>query len=153
MAGVKLVYIASIWTIVTLTIPLLIAQEDWNEYTWILHIERLFFIVAITVPFDIRDAKTDSSDMLTLPMWIGVKKAKYAALILMTFCISFHLIFNYDMSFFLPVMITYTTAILLIYFSDKPHGDMYFSFGLEGIPILLIATALLEVFADSLFSA
>lgn len=143
MAGFKLIYIAAIWTLVTLTIPALIIGTKWDIELILHHIERFAFIAAITIPFDIRDAKTDTSDLLTLPMWIGIKKARNVALggIAFAILIQFFPGFNPQGPPW-PEMLAYAISGWLIFKSDENRPDMYFSFVIEGLPILLaIASA------------
>ena len=42
---------------------------------------RLFFILAITIPFDIRDLKYDKSNLKTLPIIFGASKARLIGLL------------------------------------------------------------------------
>ena len=40
-------------------------------------------IIAVTIPFDIRDLKYDSSSLATIPQKIGVRRTKYLGLMLL----------------------------------------------------------------------
>lgn len=153
LAGFKIIYIAAIWTVVTATIPLLLANELSGDYQILHHIERFAFILAITIPFDIRDARTDSTDLLTLPMWIGVARARNIALTAIAFVILLQLYPGYHTNIpWIEVSALLFTGYL-IHRSDQELPDMYFSFLLEGTPILLAAGTALNSFVLSSISS
>lgn len=144
MAGFKLFYIAAIWTIVTLTIPAMISKVDIDLALILHHFERVFFLIAITIPFDIRDARTDATDMLTLPMWLGTVGARNLALTCIAFVILLQLYPGYNAAGIPWTEVgVYLLTGYLVHRSDEELPDMYFSFVIEGLPILLaIATAI-----------
>lgn len=139
LAGFKLIHIAGVWTIVTLTIPAVMANQEISTNLILHHLERFAFIIAITIPFDIRDARTDSTDLLTLPMWLGVNGARNLALSAIAFVILLQLYPGYNVQG-IPwsEIIIYLLGGYLIHRSDEDLPDMYFSFLIEGLPILLI---------------
>lgn len=66
----KIFLIALVWSGVTVLLPAIHTGKPWNlnQITMLLA-ERFFFILAITVPFDIRDLDADQkADLKTLPM-------------------------------------------------------------------------------------
>ncbi len=66
----KIFLIALVWSGVTVLLPVIHTGKPWNpnQITMLLA-ERFFFILAITVPFDIRDLDADQkADLKTLPM-------------------------------------------------------------------------------------
>lgn len=137
LAGFKLIYIALIWVIVTETIPTVLSGGSTPLFTLLHHLERFAFIIAITIPFDIRDAQTDSTDLITLPMWLGEKKARNIAILAIAIVILLQFIpgfFNHQLWWNIGV---YTLGGILIYRSGRDLPDMYFSFWLEGLPVLL----------------
>lgn len=152
LAGVKLIYIALIWTAVTVTIPALIAHAEIDRNLILFHIERFAFVIALTIPFDIRDTKTDSTDLLTLPMWLGIMGARNVALTAMAFVILLQFYPGYN----LPTIPYGEVAVFLFggYLVHRSHQDlpdMYFSFAIEGLPILLAAQAIATAFVASSF--
>lgn len=144
LAGFKLVHIAAVWTLVTLTIPALISEEPYDTTLWLHHLERFAFIIAITIPFDIRDTKTDSTDLLTLPMWLGIAGARNVALSAIAFVILLQLYPGYNADG-IPwgEIAIYLAGGYLIHRSDRDLPDMYFSFLIEGLPVLLVLDLLI----------
>lgn len=152
LAGVKLVYIALIWTVVTVTIPALLAEEGIDKNLILLHIERFAFVIALTIPFDIRDTKTDSTDLLTLPMWLGIMGARNVALSAMAFVILLQFYPGYNLPD-VPYgeIAVYLFGGYLVHKTNEDLPDMFFSFAIEGLPILLAAQALAASFVTSSF--
>lgn len=149
MAGFKLIYIAAIWTFVTLTIPAVMSNASLSTFTILQHLERFLFLVAITIPFDIRDANSDSTDLLTLPMWIGIHKAKQVALLCMALVIGLQFLPAFQTISWFEIAV-YTLSGVLIWNSSENRSDMYFSLFIEGLPILLAITTLLWFGASSI---
>lgn len=83
LPGLKIFLIAICWSSLT-TLPLFTeAQVELNSAVIIYLIQKLLFVFAITIPFDIRDIKEDEfGNIITLPGKIGVKQSKALAQIL-----------------------------------------------------------------------
>lgn len=78
---VKILFVAVVWSMVTVFPPLLYNDVSLNSpNVWIVFIQRIFFVFAITVPFDIRDAEEDSNaGIITLAVLFGkIKTLKFA---------------------------------------------------------------------------
>lgn len=81
----KVFLISFIWTITTITLPL--AYVHYNIFDsnvlW-LFFERFLFLLAVTIPFDIRDLKKDQENgLITLPVSIGLKRSLYLSAVLL----------------------------------------------------------------------
>jgi len=79
--GLKLFLIAITWTGLTLYLPLFSADLNTSQQVLISGAQRFLFIIAITIPFDIRDAQFDLPELHTLPQVIGINNSKIIALI------------------------------------------------------------------------
>jgi 4-hydroxybenzoate polyprenyltransferase len=83
--GLKIFIIAVVWAGSTVLLPIFeIESPDINtisnQDTLILFLNRFLFILAITIPFDIRDLFQDNKYALkTIPILIGEKKSLYLA--------------------------------------------------------------------------
>ncbi len=154
LAGFKLIYIALIWTLVTVTIPAVMNHEPITNRLLLYHLERFAFIVALTIPFDIRDTKTDSTDLLTLPMWLGINGARNVALTAMAFVILLQFYPGYNGSEIpYPEILTYLFGGYLIHRSNRDLPDMFFSFWIEGLPFILALSVILSSFVPSFISS
>jgi len=135
--GLKLIIISFTWAGVTAGFPLFASNLLDSEGVWIVFIQRLMFVIAITIPFDIRDAQLDLPGLKTLPQIIGVGKSKVLAILLM-------IVFNYleyysmteiEISFVVTSLVTIFSIFLILGASER-QNRFYSSFWVESIPIL-----------------
>lgn len=75
------------WGLVTAWLPLIIPSDDYfalnvDEHGWLLIVARSFMVVALCVPFDVKDIAYDKATMAypTLPVKFGVKVSNYIAI-------------------------------------------------------------------------
>jgi len=131
--GLKLFVISLVWAFITAYVPAI-----WNGDNGIwLFIERFFWTMALTIPFDVRDVKLDSHSIKTLPHIIGAKSSIYVAhcAIWMSFSLQV-LVFAMPLISTFAVYLIFGTVILL---ARGERGDLYYSFLIEGLPWLLFA--------------
>ena len=55
----------------------------WSPVHWFIGFNHYLYILAITIPFDIRDIHTDDSSQRTLPQVLGSRGARLLALLLL----------------------------------------------------------------------
>lgn len=140
----KIFLIAIVWTFVT---TILVANEDdkllWHKLIPII-IDRFCFVLAITIPFDIRDLKYDDKRIKTIPILFGVTGSKiiaYCFVLLSIFSVAFQFYFlNLNYSFFLSHLFTCVIALILIKYSETSNKDTYYSFLVEGLSLLLLVS-------------
>ena len=108
----------------------------------VLHlISRFLFVFAITIPFDIRDLKYDSYKLRTIPLFFGVPKARFIAIITLFICVIIAIFQSLEnaliSSNLLALILLYFMASIFIIKSDEYKGEMYFSFWVESLSIAL----------------
>lgn len=133
----KIFLIAFIWTVSTAILPVLQCEASFqNTRTWLIILEKILFIFAITLPFDIRDLAYDESRKLkTIPMLIGVKKTLHLAYgCLMV--LGFLAIINYlllplpqrpQLFLMLALLVSYRTTALLIQQTKEGRPDQFYT--------------------------
>ena len=134
--GLKLFLIAFSWAGVTVLFPIVQNELAITNNIILLFFERFLFVIAITIPFDIRDIDYDNPKLFTLPQVIGIRKSKIVGLISI---VLFLLIGYYRFKAFNSILIIFLITIissLLIGFSSKNQSNYYSSFWLEGIPVI-----------------
>ncbi len=104
-------------------------------------ISYFFFIIALCIPFEIKDIKYDPVELKTIPQLIGIKRTKWLGyLFLLLSFITYHIYWNWssftDFRYVLIEIIIFGVTALSIYFSDKFKSDYYASFFVEAIPLL-----------------
>ena len=136
---IKIFLIALVWTVVSTIIPMQIVQVPIN---WLKVLERFCFVLAITIPFDIRDLKFDSSELYTLPQVLGIKKSKYLGVSLllvaeMILFYEYYFLNLYNLAGALAIYIAYEFAAVLVYKADTSFSERYFTVGVEGTSLLI----------------
>mgnify|MGYP000548405160 CR=1 FL=1 len=128
---IKIVLIAVSWGITSAILPLVIAgNQPLSKFVisfgWI-----FFYIIAITIPFDIRDIGIDEDSKKTIPQWVGVKRAKIVAYLCLMVSFIF-IAFSLSLLGAISLFISYIIAGFLIKNSSEKRNDLYFSFLIDG---------------------
>lgn len=137
----KIFLISVSWALVTLILPLVYAENEINFNVFVEFVFRVAFVMAITLPFDIRDVKSDKNEMKTLPQIMGVKKAKLLSYILILSNILYYFFRPGDYSFFL-VLIVFLLLIFLVSKSNTQKDLYFFNVLIESSSILLFISVL-----------
>lgn len=151
LAYLKALLIAGVVSYVTV----ILGSEnfEFNAAHLLQILERFFFILAITIPFDIRDYQFDShSKLKTFPLVFGIKKSKIIALIFLGFSLFVNLVLLrfQPILFFYPITLSLLIAGLIIWKANKDSSEFYYSFLVEGT---MIIQALLVFLAYTLASS
>lgn len=95
-----------------------------------------FFVLALCIPFEIKDLRYDSAELKTIPQVIGVRKTKWLGIVLTA--ISWYLVFRigHQGYFTAELLIIHIVLGLAIWFSDRFKSDYYANFFVEAIPVL-----------------
>lgn len=141
MAGLKLFMIALIWTAITSFLPMVEAGMLSDKQAWIHLFQRFLFVTAITIPFDIRDTQVDHPKIETIPHKFGINRARkiILGLGLLIECSLLVQYFSHALSgwVFLALFIGIEISMVLSYRSYPIKRDLYYSFLIEGSPILM----------------
>ncbi len=131
----KMLSIALVWAMVTVLFPL----QDYLLETsvWIEFVQRFFLIMALAIPFDIRDLYTDGSHLKTLPQQMGIVKAKRVGsqFLVLFFMLSF-LKFPIDAKTIFIELLIFIISLLMLAKTKSLQSKYYTSFWVEGLPIL-----------------
>jgi 1,4-dihydroxy-2-naphthoate octaprenyltransferase len=105
-----------------------------QNFPWLLFILYFIFILAITLPFDIRDIYLDEATKKTIPQRIGEANTRILSALLLVG----QLVLIYQILGQWPVLYTFFTglSIFLIFKSKSDTNDLYFSFVIDGLLIL-----------------
>ena len=127
---IKIFIISAVWAYVLGVFPLLLSGNTLN---WdLVFIDKFCFILAITIPFDIRDLVFDAKEKKTIPMMFGIKGAKLIAIVALAF--SFYLNSWYATNL-IVLGCFYGTVLLLILLSNKKKSELYYSGLIDGLLI------------------
>jgi len=139
----KVFIISATVTFVTVAIPYIDVQFIQEEQALVLIcIERFLFILAITIPFDLRDKAFDKlSNVKTLPIVLGDNNTK---LLILSCMVAFAGVAWYHYSFtligpsryFLPLCLSALIGGWVAFFAEEKSSEYYYSYLLEGTMIL-----------------
>ncbi|WP_338766626.1 hypothetical protein WAF17_04195 [Bernardetia sp. ABR2-2B] len=139
----KIFLIAYVWASATVIFPML--HEDLiiqNSKTITLFLERFFFTLAITIPFDIRDKEGDKKVGLdTLVSFLSPQISKVVALFLLIICLV--LIYNFHINYLLHFGVIYLLTAFLIVFSSSKRSEWYFTGGIDGLFVIEVLILML----------
>ena len=133
---IKIFLIGSLWTLLTIGIPVMHA----NTYSWyvitLLLLERFLFIFSLTIPFDLRDIRVDQEHKVwTIPMVLGIKWAKRLSMGLLLGLLVYYFQVWSPRAYSILIL-TYGAAGWLIYKSKSQGSDYFFSIFIDGVMIL-----------------
>lgn len=145
----KIFIIALVWVLITSLFPMLFSPSLLlNQSYFLLFLAKQYvFILAITLPFDIRDLKFDLKTVKTIPMLIGVKPTiVFSEILLFTFgLISFFQFHHQFISIYEIVALQISTLItmIIIGFTNQNRAELFFSGLIDGTILLLYFSVLL----------
>jgi 4-hydroxybenzoate polyprenyltransferase len=132
----KIHLIALSWIIVLILFP---AFNDgvFNESIVWMAIAHYCYVAAVTIPFDIRDLKFDSSSQKTIPQVYGVKTSKLIALGLLAIFSGIMIWQDIDLALSPLFILAVIVQGLFILFMNESKGDIYCAGGIDGAIALL----------------
>ncbi|NJB82610.1 UbiA prenyltransferase family protein [Wenyingzhuangia aestuarii] len=128
--GLKIFIIAFVWAGVVVFFSL-----DFSLQTILYFLELMLFVVVLTLPFDLRDFSFDVGKVKTLPIVLGVKKAKFLGVFLIISAVALHG-FNFKSVGLWQFTFSSLILLLMLGFASTKQTKYYASFWVEGIPIL-----------------
>ena len=151
----KIFIIGLVWSIIVVALPLLDSQPTIGNSILLnskLEIfQNLLFIIAITLPFDIRDLDYDkNSNLKTIPLLLGVTKTiLLSELLLMS---SILLLYNSNITspHFHALFVGHLLTMLVIAFSKKERSELFFTGAVEGLIIVNYGCVLISEYFFSL---
>ncbi|MDP4827977.1 MAG: hypothetical protein NWR73_09840, partial [Flavobacteriales bacterium] len=76
---VKIFVVTAVWAVATTVLPPLLSNSSMPNGCVAMVLERWFYFMAITIPFDIRDMLVDDPSNKTIPQLVGAKMARNIA--------------------------------------------------------------------------
>ncbi|TRZ44262.1 hypothetical protein [Robertkochia solimangrovi] len=137
LKGIKIYVVALSWAIATVILPVVNTQNPVTSAVWIEAFQRFLLVLALIIPFEIRDMQYDNPDLKTLPQEIGVRGSKImGTVILLLFIVPDLYGFFYSGSekLFgsLPVALI---TLLLLWNTREGQSGYYTSVLVESVPI------------------
>lgn len=136
----KIFIISIVWTIATFLL-LVFENHIVMDVSVLIHFFiRFFFVLAITIPFDIRDLSFDAAELKTIPVLFGEANARLLAVLFLIlsqvmciYLLAFQLL---DLNYFLALLTSFFITSILILKSTSKKSEIYFSFGVESTSVI-----------------
>lgn len=142
--AIKIFSISVVWAGISVFFPLYEADYMIHIDVYLEFIQRFLFLIVITLPFDIRDLKTDSELLETLPQVLGVNAAKKMGLVFLVEFVLLELFKeDYSINGILVLIITALISGFFLWFSSPERNRYYTRFWVESIPIIWIGLIVL----------
>lgn len=142
--SLKIFIITLVVTGLTVVVPMAQHNVAVTWEVWLVFIQRIFFIIAVILPFEIRDVNFDASELGTIPQQVGLKTSKILGLI---FLLLFFLIELWNPASTEALQISSGIIALIsagfILGATSHQSKYYASFWVEGIPIMWFGILLL----------
>ena len=140
-AWFKLITLVVVWTMTTAIVPQLLNGFLINTAFIIHALTRFCFMLAICIPFDIRDMGIDKAENVsTLPLQYGEKTTRNLALICIILYIVFIVTENFtsviSLSVLSGLLLSTTATLFFIAFCNSKRSEYYFVAGIDGTMIL-----------------
>ena len=134
--GLKVFSIGVAWAGVTVLFPLYEAEIEFTLSIYLEFIQRILILIAIIIPFDIRDVQSDSKKIITLPQILGVHGSKWLGSVLLILFVLLSLWSQEQLNneVVINIVVAIITALFL-WFSSPEKSRFYTSFWVEAIPV------------------
>jgi 4-hydroxybenzoate polyprenyltransferase len=138
----KLLTLAIVWTVATTLVPMLLISNEPFTKNNILHILlRFCFMMAICIPFDIRDLQIDKADSIsTLPQLVSENTARWIAfgfmLAYIILIIPEYTIGIINIKVFIALLLSAIINAILVLMSNSKRSEYFYVAGMDGTMIL-----------------
>jgi len=140
LSGLKIFIIAAVWSGATLWLPLANNKQllSWDVLDRTL--SYFVFVLALILPFEIRDLKYDNSNLGTFPQRFGIANTRvFGYLLLMIFVVLNYFLPSVNSHQFIISVVIALLTMVLIRFANTSNVNYYASFWVESVPIIWFA--------------
>jgi 4-hydroxybenzoate polyprenyltransferase len=154
--GIKIFIVTGVVTLLSSTLPLM-SNSTAEVDIWLFGLERWLFLLAITIPFDVRDVLLDKKwNLQTIPLLLGTKNAMRLAIGLIYASMAVH-IAHFFLTDILTTEIVFATLVaggfthfILMDFENR-NSYLYNAWMIEGSMMYHFAFVTLSVVLPDLY--
>ncbi len=133
MVGVKVFIVALVWSSLTVLVPVYYTTCAILDL-FLCFAQRFFIVLALIIPFEIRDLPQDKRILVTFPQLLGVQKTKLIGGLLLFFTLLLEgLKQPFVLSITVPLFIVCGLIAFCLYLSGVEQSKYFASFWVEGI--------------------
>ncbi len=135
---IKILAIAVAWAMITVLFPL--QDAILNSQVWLEFLQRFFLIMALVIPFDIRDLHHDAPHLQTIPQKIGIRKTKWVGVFFLVIFMGLSILKNsFEVRIIIIEFLVFVVSLLFLIKSKEIQSKYYTSFWVESVPIIWLA--------------
>ena len=136
LGGLKIFLVALVWAGATVVLPTLGSSHPVTWDVWVETAQRFFFVLALLIPFEIRDLKYDDPELRTLPQRFGVWWTKMIGVlfVLLFYVLTFFKDDVLEVEIIVKTLLFFGLIVLMFSFGKK-QSRYFASFWVEAIPI------------------
>lgn len=139
LPGIKIFIIAVVWAGTSVLLPLINAEIFLNIELIVDFLQRLMFVVVLTLPFEIRDLNYDKESLGTIPQRLGIIPTKVFGSILIFLIFSAELLqTSLQAGSFIVLFAVLVVSGVLLWKSERRQSKYYCSFWVEAVPIFYL---------------
>lgn len=131
----KIFIVAGVWSGVTSIIPVLSGDYMVTSDLILIFAQRMLFILALILPFEIRDMQLDFKDISTLPQKIGVQQTKKFGFVLLLFALTIEFLITDSIQLRNTFLVVCFTLLFFLMRAKEEQSKYYSSFWVESLPI------------------
>ncbi len=137
LGGLKVFMVAMVWAGITVVLPLVEMQKVLVWDVWVEVVQRILLVLALLIPFEIRDLTYDAPDLNTIPQRFGVFRAKiFGIFIVILFLgLTYAKDFVTDLELISKGMLSLVLGGLILA-TKRNQSKYYSSFWVEAVPML-----------------
>ena len=137
---IKIFIVAFCWASATVFLPIINENKINYLNSFLLFFQRFVFVIAYTIPFEIRDLKYDSLQLETIPQLLGIIKTKKAATVLLIVFLIISLVLEpVGFKFLISDSIIVIITAYFVWTSKIRQKKYFASFWVESIPLIWLA--------------
>lgn len=137
LSGIEIFVVSFVWAGVTVILPFVASETNISEDVWLTFFQRILMVVALILPFEIRDVPYDSLNLKTLPQQLGVWNTKMLGEFVLLLCLVVEFFKENSQMAYIGSLIIFCAVLGWMIIVSKTSQKRYFaSFWVEGLPII-----------------
>lgn len=150
---IKVFIIALVWSLIIIGLPFLNSLNSFsvNKEVMFAFVQCFVFVLAITLPFDVRDIEFDKADGLkTIPQFVGINGTKLIAALLLIGSFLLFYFSNISKSTTIGLAVAHLISLLIIMQTNKKRKELFYAGWVESTVIIMWLSVFIADYLSSL---
>lgn len=137
LSGMKVFVIVFVWSTVTVILPLADHEIIFQREVLLLFFQRYFILLALVLPFEIRDLRYDMARLGTIPQKLGVKRTRILGMVWVGFFVLIEFLkFRNSIENVISVVLIASITVTILRYSTIRQQKYFASFFVEAVPLI-----------------